>query len=614
MTHQGMSSMKAFSLLVMTMLSLQSVSPAETLPLTRNGEAACTVVSIVGDKPERLMRMAQDAITQTVQQWEGVELPVLELSGNSGRLPAESAIVLSTWDRLRKRLPDAEALNNTLLRVAFLDEQGFVCAPVTRGATPWMCVVARSPRGVYNGAIYLRDFLIDGAAGDLRLDLDTVVRTPRMPGRPVYLLSIWGEEDEYTTEDYKTILASFARDGMTHVYFWLSGHFPSKKFPQTYKLNNNVWDSTTDSGIGTLDDQRRLIQHTHELGLGFYLGGALGGWCGTFNLTHRQPGTMRTGSKDESGHDVSEWVLCPSSPRARRALIDYYKEMYDALPEADGLYLESADEYGECQCERCRVPVDELGSRMFGQNQLTLVQEIMQEIWKDHPHARLAYTIGYSPHVNDPAYYEVVRHMSADPRVEWMEARNSWEFPDSRGKPLPAAYFSPRVMRWEYVEKRPLEKIVQNTMRVASSGMHGYIATFSPGFDSGSFYHDVPLPTDLMPYVLNYFVYREATWHPARTVEEMKQRVQRRFFGKEAPRTLRDDLWEVRKILKECAGKKISVKNRDAVDRMQKRIHDARPGASPKSNAGLDLMQRAIDDINKLCVTKPNKKKKGDHE
>ncbi|UCD29974.1 MAG: hypothetical protein JSV03_05730 [Planctomycetota bacterium] len=582
--------------------------PHETLSLTRNGEAVCQVVSVIDDKPEPLMRMAEKAITDTVKRWDGVKLPVLELGESSGKLPDKPAIVLATWRRLKKVVPEIETSNKTLLRVAFLDEQGFVCIPVTRGSITWMCVVSRSPRGVYNGAVYLRDFLIDGGPGNLKLELDTVVRTPQMPGRPVYLLTIWGEEDEYTADDYRSIFASLARDGATHVYFWLSGHFPSKKFPQTYKISNKNWDSTKDSGIGTLADQHRLIQDAHDLGIGFYLGGALGGWCGTYAITNREPGTMRTRSVAETGDDVSEWVLCPSSPRSRRTLIDYYKEMFDALPEADGLYIESADEYGECQCERCRVPVDKSGSRMFGQNQLSLIHEMMNEIWKDHPHARLAYTIGYSPHVNDPAYYEVIRQMSADPRVEWMEARNSWEFPGPGGDPLPATYFSPRVMRWEYIDLRPLEQVVRNTMRVASSGMYGYIMTFSPGFSSGSFYHDIPYPTDSLPYILTHFVYREGTWLPAQTVEEMKKRVQRRFFGKEAPATLSDDLWVLREILRESAGKKISVKNRESLSRIEKVVNQTRRGASLKTQAGLDLMSRAINDIRRFCIAEPVKK------
>jgi hypothetical protein len=188
-----------------------------------------------------------------------------------------------------------------------------------------------------------------------------------------------------------------------------------------------------------------------------------------------------------------------------------------------------------------------------------------------------------------------------------MEARDSWEFPDARGEPLPAAGFSPRVMRWEYADQRPLEQIVRNTMRVASSGMYGYIMTFSPGFSTGSFYHERPFPTDLLPYVLTHFVYHEATWLAARSVEEMKARIQRRFFGKEAPVTLSDDLWALREILRACANRKISVQNREALNGIAKRVDQARTGASPKTQAGLDLMSRAIRDIHRLCEEAPAK-------
>lgn len=90
---------------------------------------------------------------------------------------------------------------------------------------------------------------------------------------------------------------------------------------------------------------------------------------------------MREIRTDEGGNDVSKWSLCPASERSRTALVADYKEMFDRLPEADGLYIESADEFGECRCERCRKRVDAHGSRMFGQHQLSLMQRMTREIW-----------------------------------------------------------------------------------------------------------------------------------------------------------------------------------------------------------------------------------------
>jgi hypothetical protein len=52
----------------------------------------------------------------------------------------------------------------------------------------------------------------------------------------VYLLTIWNEESRYSAGDWEKIFDSFIRDGIDTMYFWISGHFPSKKFPQTYKV------------------------------------------------------------------------------------------------------------------------------------------------------------------------------------------------------------------------------------------------------------------------------------------------------------------------------------------------------------------------------------------
>ena len=53
------------SVWIMMMLCNQATvidMPHQMLSLTSNGEAACKVVSVIGDKPELLMRMAEKAI------------------------------------------------------------------------------------------------------------------------------------------------------------------------------------------------------------------------------------------------------------------------------------------------------------------------------------------------------------------------------------------------------------------------------------------------------------------------------------------------------------------------------------------------------------------------
>lgn len=592
-----------FAVVSFSLLSLAQHSP---MPLTQGTEAVCRIVTVANCPADRLINMAVESIVDPVQRWSDVRLAAAHVDPDASTTDATTAfkspaIVLSTVEQLRRVAPTAIAKNGYLDRAEFLGEQGFICLPVRYQEVSLLLVVGQTTRGVYNGAVYVSEFCIDGPAGGLTVDMNETVRTLHLHRKPVYVLSIWGEEDEYTVDDWKTVFDSFARDGATDIYFWLSGHFPSKEFPHTYKLKNREWDSTEDTAIGTLDDQRRLIQYAHKLGMRFYVGGGLGGWSGTYMLTKRAPGTMRENSIDEAGNDVSNWSLCPASQQARDALVTYYKEMFDSLPEADGLYIESADELGECRCERCRQPVDSYRSRMFGQYQLSLMQRMMREIWRDHPHARLCYTIGYSPHEKNPAYYEVIRQMSADDRIEWMEARNSWTFPGPGGEPLPVSYFSNRVLRWDYSDVQPLEPLISNIWQAATSGMGGCISTFSPGFASGSFYHDVPFPTDRLPYVLTHFVHREAVWQPTPHVDQMKERVRDRFFGADAPKELTEHLWNLREILRQTSGMQINEQQLKTLAHIRKAVETARDTAHPKADETLDLMSHAIDDIHRLC-------------
>jgi hypothetical protein len=576
------------------------------MPLTRGGEAVCRIVVLADDPSGRLTSMAVRAIADPVKRWSGVELPLTSLDRNASpedtkKALASSAVVLVTLGQLERAMPAVVAGEELLVRAAFLDEHGYVRVPAEVNGAKLLLVTGRTPRAVYNGAVHLGETAIDGPANGLTVDTAPAFRSPHLRQRPVYALTIWGEEDEYSADDWMKVFDGLARAGSTDLYFWLSGHFPSQRFPQTYKLKDNNWDSTDQTRIGTLEDQRRLIRRSHELGMRFYLGGALGAWCGTFMLTNRQAGTMRKGSVDESGQDVSEWALCPADERSRETIVAYYKEMFDSLPEADGLYLESADEYGECACERCRVPVDAFGSRMFGQYQLSLVQRLMHAIWRDHPRARLCYTIGYGPHKSDRAYYEIVRQMSADERIEWMEARGAWTFPGSAGEPLSPAYFSPRVLRWDYFDRAPLEPLIESSWRAATSGMSGYIATFSPGFANGSFRHEIPLPLDRLPLLLTWFVYREAAWQPTPNVEDMKQRVGRRFFGRDATKELTDHLWALREVFRGTTNRKIRPPQLQTLAEIEQAARAAHKNARPKAREGLDEMLAAIDDLRREC-------------
>ena len=210
-------------------------------------------------KRSRLITLAAETISKTVRRWTGIELRVSWQSTPSTALPEGPSIVLTTLGSLRKSGLSLGEDRRAAERLHSLDEQGFILMPQS-GNPARLLVVGRGERGVYNGARYLREFLIDGDPENLRLRGQTTVREPRMLGRPVYLLTIWGNEDEYAPEDYRKVFESFVRDGMDRIYFWASGHFPSRKFPQSYKVDNGGYDSTEDSRIGTVEDLRKVIR------------------------------------------------------------------------------------------------------------------------------------------------------------------------------------------------------------------------------------------------------------------------------------------------------------------------------------------------------------------
>jgi hypothetical protein len=80
----------------------------------------------------------------------------------------------------------------------------------------------------------------------------------------------------------------------------------------------------------------------------------------------------------------------------------------------------------------------------------------------------------------------------------------------------------------------------------------------------------------------------------------MHDRTQKRFFGKEAPKYLGDDLWKLREIIRTKRGVK-------QVGEIEKHINEARSKASPKTSEGLAIMTRAMNDIR---IYLPQKRRK----
>jgi hypothetical protein len=77
----------------------------------------------------------------------------------------------------------------------------------------------------------------------------------------------------------------------------------------------------------------------------------------------------------------------------------------------------------------------------------------------------------------------------------------------------------------------------------------------------------------------------------------MRDQVQKRFFGKEAPKKLSVDLWKLREIMR-------TKKGVEQVSEIKQHIQDAQSNAGPKTLEGLTIMTRAVDDIQNVITKK----------
>ena len=538
--------MKIFSLTVVV-IAINAGGPclAEQIgerffDLARGGEPTATLVVPADDAP--LWTDTVKMITTTAQRWGGVAPRVVRLAKDAP-LPSGDLILIGTARTSSTIAALTERTESPISRVPFIDDQGFAVESRTDEGSKRLIIAGRTPRGAYNGAVICRDFVLDatpGPAGEAVVYARTasIVRSPQMAARGTYLLSIYGVGMTYTAEDWMKIIDRFAEDGMERVYFWLSGHHPSDKYPQLYNVDGAAGTKLSVDGV------KRLIRYCHDRDIDFYIGGGAFAWTASHYLLNDHPEIVA----------VEAGGICPSKPYARSANQEHFLEMLDTWSESDGFMLEVRDEQGECKCETCKIPLDEFGSKTYGHAEITWLQEFSREAWKRNPRLKFCWLIGYAEHKDDVNYYEQIRSMN-DPRFEWLETRvgldgqGKWVLPGPGGIERPFAFFSHKVIHWDPFYVRPLDHLLHWAKRIADEGLYGYCPAFEPGFSSSSYYSDqIPLPVNILPYCLTGFAFREVTWDPGITYDELKARVQRRYFSPQAPQRFGADIEYLRRF------------------------------------------------------------------
>lgn len=358
-----------------------------------------------------------------------------------------------------------------------------------------------------------------------------------------YTLACWGNVFSYSADDWRTIIDAMAKDDKNTIYFWLSGLFRSGKFPESF-----YYPQTRLSD----DDVREIIDYCHEKGIKFYIGAGVFGWFGMDKIAESRPSTR----------SVETRGMCPSNEQARQINKDYLFEMLDRYPDADGFFLEMRDEYGPCFCKTCQKPLDEFGSKQYGEAEITWLREFTQELWKRKPEAEVSVAIGYTEkgsHTNDCNYYEGIRAMD-DPRTSWLVVRGNYELPGAGGVMRPLGYFSKRMVHWMPYYGMALESMGEWMSNAHKAGAIGACPAFEPGFNSASFYgYDVPFPVDALPYRLTRFAFQQYCRDPQLSFSELKEAIRDEFLPGADERCLDDLLYLFRLIQTACGRREARI-------------------------------------------------------
>jgi len=288
--------------------------------------------------------------------------------------------------------------------------------------------------------------------------------------------------------------------------------------------------------------------------------------------------------------------------------------LYDAFPEADGMWLEIGDE-GDYACKdpACQKPVDEYGSKVSGQASPAFLKDFSAELWAKHPKAKLVWGMGYpEAHKWDVKYYDTLRRDFRDPRYYFLEVRQNWILQDSEGILKPLREISPNAMHWDQYYGLPLRDIGERARRIEEDHLAGYIVAFEPGFNSHSvFGRTVPFPVDAIPYRLTRFAYSQFTFDPKLTWDGFRQQLLTHFFGEGADPELFDltlTLFEFmrtgpisgsfRELTHPVDGHDYGTKLKPRLIAIESRLAKLEPGLGQRGRTvGVPLLRRAIQDL-----------------
>ncbi|HVY71514.1 MAG TPA: hypothetical protein VHH73_16395, partial [Verrucomicrobiae bacterium] len=341
----------------------------------------------------------------------------------------------------------------------------------------------------------------------------------------------------YGLPQWKRILEGIRADGGNLLILWMAGGFRSKKFPITWKFNQEHENVRRDFA-------RNLIVYAHTLGIQVILGFTPFGYDGVnqYPIEHPELKAVKADGQttDPFGIYCWGWNLCPSRPESQRFMREYVREMcFEFYPEADGLMIESSD-YAICHCAGCRGK--------FFEREFEFVETISREVWSRNSNAVVAVYPHYFSGSQVPGFDVLAATKAFDPRWTLVFTPHSAHFDAQLIRRARASLSSD-----DGPSRRAPEEVQRGAQRARDAGVTGYVPSLEPfsfvpaHAEEGQSYligkrqkpfgfgwlKSTENPFHELPLRVNRIAFREFSRRPDLPFDEFKRRLGEDIFGRD---------------------------------------------------------------------------------
>ncbi len=353
-------------------------------------------------------------------------------------------------------------------------------------------------------------------------------------------------------EEWKQIIDCVRADEGNAVILWIGGGFRSRRFPETWKYNQ-------DHANVKSDFVKSLIDYAHTKEVAVLLGFTPFGYDGVNQMSLTRPDWRATGpdGKTTARFGFHSWGynLCPGREDTRKFMLEYIRELcIEFYPNADGLMIESSD-YAVCHCKDC-------GAKFY-EHEFGFVKEITEAVRKNNPDAIVTVYPHYFTGAKVPGLPVTAAKLPFDRRWTLFYTPHSAHPEATLTKEARGAIWSDAA-----VARETPTAIRDGARRARDEGCTGYIPSFEVftyvptepeegqpdivgkrqvpfGF---GWLKEKQIPYNELPARVNRVAFREYTRNPDLTEADFRAALGKELFGERATDQAVDDALFLQKL------------------------------------------------------------------